>query len=86
MKKKLMLDELQVESFEVNPSAFDSEGTVRAHFDGGSVPVTHCDSVCVSHCASACPTPPCASCDETQCWSDCPTCDAACGGAGPVGL
>lgn len=89
MKKKLMLDELLVETFEVDPEGLGSRGTVRA-FDTPTAleteccdetpPATHCAAAtCVSHCPSRCNSDPCQTCVTcetcpTDCWTDCGTC------------
>ncbi|HEX6909117.1 MAG TPA: pinensin family lanthipeptide [Longimicrobium sp.] len=77
MKKvKLQLDDLQVESFEVEADARGA-GTVRGlEFEGSGV-----HSECLTHCA----TDGCEACESvraTHCDRECPSWDGACGTGG----
>jgi len=75
MKKKLKLDELEVESFEVDPAGLVQGRTVNAYQESAGQPQTHCDTVCPSHYRTGCYTcanETCNSC-PTVCLSNCAT-------------
>jgi hypothetical protein len=71
-KVKLMLEDLQVESFEVNPASLGT-GTVRGlEVEGSGV-----HSQCYTHCAGG-DCEPVNSVMETHCNAECPSWDGFC--------
>lgn len=81
MKKlKLGLDELQVETFAVDPEHVGRKGTVKGHDtleEEGTGLHTECYSHCLTACEGSCET----QCDTRCVRSQCPTgCPLECGG------
>lgn len=74
-KVKLLLEDLQVESFEVNPGSLGM-GTVRGlEVDGSGV-----HTECYTHCAGSDCAEPVKSVLQTHCNADCPSWDGDCTG------
>jgi hypothetical protein len=73
-KVKLVLDDLQVESFAVEPETAGSRGTVEGHVEESGVH-TNCFTHCATKCEGSCTCPSeaashCAgdSCDGCETW------------------
>ncbi|HEX6909115.1 MAG TPA: hypothetical protein VF142_01920 [Longimicrobium sp.] len=70
-KVKLLLQDLHVESFAVQPHSLET-GTVRGlELEGSAV-----HSECITHCLSACEQ--CVTWMPTHCETDCPSWDGSC--------
>ena len=75
-KVKLLLEDLQVESFEVDPGSLDA-GTVHGLEVAAEPAASGVHTGCMTHC----PTEGCENCNSvvrTHCWVECPSYAGTC--------
>ena len=82
MKKKLMLDELQVESFKVDPEGLGPRGTVRAHDSFSEFDTECCGYTELEPCGPSQPNTHCDTVCESHCHTFCNS--APCGSCASV--